>query len=54
MTTLRLAQGIVFGLLLGSRGRWLLYVLWRPGTAVSLLLLVLAIIFYVTRRQAAP
>jgi hypothetical protein len=47
MTTVRLAQGIVFGLLLGSAsgsdstsdG---------PGTAVSLLLLVLAIVFYVT------
>jgi hypothetical protein len=47
MTTVRLAQGIVFGLLLGSSsgsgstsdG---------PGTAVSLLLLVLAIVFYVT------
>jgi hypothetical protein len=47
MTTLRLAQGLVFGLLLGSRtgsgstsdG---------PDTAVSLLLLVLAIIFYVS------
>jgi hypothetical protein len=46
MTTLRLAQGLVFGLLLGSRsgsgstsdG---------PDTAVSLLLLVLAIVFYV-------
>jgi hypothetical protein len=47
MTTLRLAQGLVFGLLLGSRsgsgstsdG---------PDTAVSLLLLVLAIVFYVS------
>ena len=47
MTTVRLAQGIVFGLLLGSAsgsdstsdG---------PGTAVSLLLLVLAIVFYVS------
>jgi hypothetical protein len=47
MTTVRLAQGLVFGLLLGSssdsgstsEG---------SGTAVSLLLLVLAIVFYVT------
>jgi hypothetical protein len=47
MTTLRLAQGLVFGILLGSRtgsgspsdG---------PDAAVSLLLLVLAIVFYVS------
>ena len=47
MTTVRLAQGLVFGLLLGSAtgggstsdG---------PGAALSLLLLVLAIVFYVT------
>jgi hypothetical protein len=49
MTTVRLAQGLVFGLLLGSGsesgsgsssdG---------PGTALSLLLLVLAILFYVS------
>ena len=47
MTTLRLVQGLVFGLLLGSRsgsgstsdG---------PDAAVSLLLLVLAIVFYVS------
>jgi hypothetical protein len=47
MTTVRLAQGLVFGLLLGeaessdaaSGG---------PGTALSLLLLVLAVVFYVT------
>lgn len=47
MTTVRLGQGLVFGLVLGggassgssSDG---------PGTAVSLLLLVLAVVFYVT------
>ncbi len=47
MTTLRLAQGIVFGLLLGSAGGGG-STSEGPGTAVSLLLLVLAIIFYVT------
>jgi len=46
MTTVRLAQGIVFGLLLGSAsgsGS----TSGEPATAVSLLLLVLAIVFYV-------
>jgi len=47
MTTVRLAQGIVFGLLLGSAsgsGS----TSGEPATAVSLLLLVLAIVFYVS------
>ena len=46
MTTMRLAQGLVFGLILGSAdgtdsGSG------GPGSAVSLLLLVIAIVFYV-------
>ncbi len=47
MTTVRLVQGLVFGLLLGgatSTGA----TSDGPDTAVSLLLLVLAIVFYVT------
>lgn len=47
MTTVRLAQGLVFGLLLGSRSGSDTSA-DGPGTALSLLLLVLAIVFYVS------
>ena len=47
MTTVRLAQGLVFGLLLGT-GSGSDTSSDGPGTAVSLLLLVLAILFYVS------
>jgi hypothetical protein len=46
MTTVRLVQGVVFGLLLGAGGSGSSS--GGPGTAVSLLLLVLAVVFYVT------
>ncbi len=51
MTTVRLLQGLLFGLVLGSassdaasKG--------GPGTAISLLLLVLAVLFYVTAAKS--
>jgi hypothetical protein len=47
MTTVRLMQGLVFGLLLGSRSESG-STSGEPATAVSLLLLVLAIVFYVS------
>jgi hypothetical protein len=47
MTTVRLVQGLVFGLLLGSRSESG-STSGEPATAVSLLLLVLAIVFYVS------
>jgi hypothetical protein len=51
MTTVRLVQGLVFGLILGSRtgaGS----TAGGSGTAVSLFLLVIAIIFYVSAAKA--
>ena len=47
MTTVRLVQGLVFGLLLGA-GSEGSSTSDGPGTALSLLLLVLAIVFYVS------
>jgi hypothetical protein len=46
MTTVRLAQGLVFGIILGSSGSD--SGAGGPGSAVSLLLLVVAIVFYVS------
>ena len=46
MTTTRLAQGLLFGLILGAAGAD--SGSGGPGSAVSLLLLVIAIVFYVS------
>ena len=47
MTTVRLAQGLVFGLILGA-GDGADSGSGGPGSAVSLLLLVIAVVFYVS------
>ncbi len=47
MTTVRLAQGVVFGLILGA-GDGTDASSGGPGSAVSLLLLVIAVVFYVS------
>jgi hypothetical protein len=47
MTTMRLAQGLVFGIILGSAND-AVSGSGGPGGAVSLLLLVIAIVFYVS------
>ena len=47
MTTVRLVQGLVFGILLGAAGTTG-STSTGSGTSVSLLLLVLAVVFYVT------
>ena len=47
MTTVRLAQGVIFGLILGSASDTG-STAGGPGTAVSLLLLIVAIVFYVS------
>jgi hypothetical protein len=46
MTAVRLGQGLVFGLILGSSGSTASS--GGPGAGISLLLLVIAIVFYVT------
>jgi hypothetical protein len=51
MTTMRLAQGLVFGLILGS-GEGTDSSSGGPGAAVSLLLLVIAVVFYVSAAKS--
>jgi len=51
MTTVRLVQGLVFGLIVGS-GSGTVSTSSGSGTAVSLLLLVVAIVFYVSAAKA--